>query len=143
MKTLNRETTMNKWILCLLALCLCGCITSYSTHGTQIEEYMVAKIEKGETTRSNVLKWFGVPYKIVDAGSRVGLDLDTNGDVDPDGRAVSSVEINEEIYIYESSVESIEARFLLLSFEHSRRTSTLMIWIDRDTGIVQEYRYRK
>lgn len=127
---------MKIWIILLFSLCLCGCISSRSTHGTQIDGLMVAKIEKGKTTKSDILRWFGIPLRILDAGS--------GKESEPYAAEGAGESANQEIYIYEYSVEHIRANFFFtIDFNHEKQNNSLMIWIDRETGTVQDYKYRQ
>ena len=129
-------------VLCLL---FAGCATSKSTQGTMIKERDVCGIEKGKTTRSEILKNFGAPDRIIDAGLTGESKTSVAGDVNLSSHQNISLGKNQEIYIYEYTEES--GRFFAISAFARTNTrklkNTLMIWIDKDTGIVQDYGYKK
>jgi len=135
------NTKRLSWALILVSF-LFGCATTY-VKGSRIDEVAVKKIEVGKTTRSDVLKMFGAPDKIIDAGGVVTLKSAVTGDVDIASKQEIAVGKNQEIYIYE-----YEEKVGLVHgggyFEvREVKKNTLMIWIDKGTGIVQDYGYKK
>lgn len=121
---------------------LLSCVTTH-VKGSRIDELAIKKIEVGKTNRSDVLKMFGAPDKIIDAGGVVTSKSAVTGDVDIAAKQEIAVGKNQEIYIYE-----YEEKVGLVHgggyFEvREEKKNTLMIWIDKDTGIVQDYGYKK
>lgn len=126
----------------LVMLCfmfLASCISS--TKGSLIDETAVNKIEIKKSTKSDILKLFGAPDRIVDTGLAGAAKSQTTGDVDLKTRQEVTVGKNEEIYIYEY-VENKLSIFYIIN-RTSQKKNTLMVWINKDTGIVQDYGYKK
>lgn len=132
----------------LIGILLSGCATVQSTQGSKLDEKMIAQIEKGKTTRSEILKLFGAPDRIIDAGISGTAENSIKGDVNLSTQQNISLGKNQEIYIYEYIEERTETPGLLLAYgmgdvKKTSKKNTLMIWLDKDTGIVQDYGYKK
>lgn len=131
------------WALILVSF-LFGCTTTY-VKGSRIDEVAVKKIEVGKTNRTDILKMFGAPERILDAGAVATSKSAVTGDVNVASKQEVAVGKNQEIYIYEYIKK--ERTDYSLGYGYSSKTQeckdTLMIWIDKDTGIVQDYGYKK
>jgi hypothetical protein len=53
--------------LLLAALCLSGCIVLDFTEGQTVDGDLVAQIVPGQTTKAQILDWFGAPQGLADA----------------------------------------------------------------------------
>jgi len=83
--------------------------------GSPIREENVSKIVIGKTTRTDVLQWFGSPYRIESAGDKEILT-----------------------YVYgEETIGSIG-----IYTERRQRADVLTIYIDR-AGVVSDYSFSK
>jgi hypothetical protein len=130
---------MRKIVLAILGLMLfANCATAISTKGTRIDENAVKQIQIGKTTRSDILKMFGAPGGIIDTGTGAALKSRTTGDINLATKQEVAVGKNQEIFTYEYS-----ERKAYTALHTTEKKNTLMIWIDKDTGIVQDYGYRK
>jgi len=134
----------------ITGLLLSGCAHTQSDEGTikQIEDKDARQqIEKGKTTRNEILKWFGAPDKTIDAGVSPQTKAVTADDVNTAQKHEVTIGKNQEVYVYEHSETRTEGGFPV-PFRGKRKISSirknaLMIWIDKDSGIVQDYSYRK
>lgn len=124
---------------------LLSCVTTY-VKGSRIDEVVVKKIEVGKTNRSDILKMFGAPDRIIDEGGVVASKSVVAGDIDIASKQEMTVGKNQEIYIYEYvEAKNIDYYFGTgaLGGKVEVKKNTLMIWIDKDTGKVQDYGYKK
>lgn len=138
------NTKRLSWALILVSF-LFGCATTY-VKGSRIDEVAVKKIEAGKITRSDVLKMFGAPDRIIDAGGVATSKSAVTGDIDIASKQEITVGKNQEIYIYEYvEAKNIDYYFGTgaLGGKVEVKKNTLMIWIDKGTGIVQDYGYKK
>lgn len=131
---------MRKIVLVMLGLTLLANCTT-NTKGSRIDENALTQIQIGKTTRSDILKMFGAPDKIIDAGGSAALKSQTVGDVNLATKQEVVVGKNQEIYIYQYAKEKNIHYYHGVST--SEKKNTLMIWMDKDTGIVQDYGYKK
>jgi len=136
------------FILFLSVLFLVGCATVQSTQGNKLDEQVIAQIEKGKTTQSEILKLFGAPDRIIEAGIAGKLQTDIAGDISLSSKQNISLGKNQEIYIYEYMEATTETSYFFEAYRMgdkkiTQRKNTLMIWIDKETGIVQDYGYKK
>jgi len=131
----------------IAGLLLSGCI-SLSTQGSRIEDSLIAKIEKGKTTKAEILKCFGAPDQIIQTGITAEAKTAIEGDKNLTSQQNVSIGKNQEVYIYEyvenrTTKNIYEVRFGTGPGATISKKNTLMIWIDKDTGIVQDYGYKK
>lgn len=141
---MKRNSFIIAWTL-ILVLFLFSCFTGTHIKGSRIDEVAVKKIEAGKTTRSDILKMFGAPERIIDAGGVVTSKSAVTGDVNIASKQEVVVGKNQEIYIYEYEEEAVTTYifYYVGSKRKEVKKNTLMIWIDKDTGIVQDYGYKK
>lgn len=139
----------NASVICgmiLLSVLFFGCATTQSTQGSQLKEESICNIAKGKTTRSEILKTFGAPDRIIEAGLTGESKTAIGGDVNLSAQQNISIGRNQEIYVYEYTEEITERNLVNLYYgggKTTKKKNTLMIWIDKDTGIVQDYGYKK
>jgi outer membrane protein assembly factor BamE (lipoprotein component of BamABCDE complex) len=109
---------MNRLTLCAVVLMvLCLMVVACSRHlvGSPIREENIPKIASGKTTRADVLRLFGSPYRIESAGDKEILT-----------------------YVYgEEMVGSIG-----IYTERRQRADVLTVYIDR-AGVVSDYSFSK
>lgn len=130
------------WALILVSF-LFGCASTY-VKGSRIDDAMVKRIEVGKTNRSDILKMFGAPDRIIDAGAVATSKSAVAGDVNVASKQEVVVGKNQEIYIYEYLIKKAGPPVLSdFGGKIQESKNTLMIWIDKDTGIVQDYGYKK
>jgi hypothetical protein len=128
----------------MLGLFLSGCVTTHHTKGSKVDESMLTRIEKGKTARSDILKWFGSPDRIIGAGITAETKTAMKGDIELAHKSQTSIGENQEIYIYEYfDTSGVGGLFLWYGTSSRERKNTLMIWIDKETGLVQDYGYKK
>jgi hypothetical protein len=126
-------------VVLITGLLLSGCLTMNVDKGGKIDESATQQIEKGKTTRNEILKWFGVPDRTI--GADVTEKSKITAPEDEDREPKITVGKNQEIYVYEYS--EVKGRLGLFTVGGSKKKNTLMIWIDKDSGIVQDYGYKK
>lgn len=141
-------------IFCLVtvsAQAIVGCyqyIPYTYTKGVKIDESLVAKIERGKTTRADVLKWFGTPSRILTYEPKVtsvGASKETVAGSTVRGEL--SVTANQEVYIWEyevkKSVETMMALRAYVGTEVHEAKDSLTVFINRETGIVEDFGFRR
>ena len=127
----------------ILASFLFSCAETY-IKGNRIDEAMVKKIEVGKANRSDVLKMFGAPDRIIDTGVVATSKGAVVGFVNVAPKQESAVGKNQEVYIYEYVIRKVGTLFGTgFGGEVRENKNSLMIWIDKNTGIVQDYGYKK
>ena len=131
---------MKRILLAMVGLMFLACCM-ISTKGSRINESDVKQIQIGKTTQSDILKMFGVPDRIIDAGTGAASKSQTVGDVNLAIKEEVIVDKNQEIFIYEYEEEKTVVFYFVMS--SSEKKNTLMIWMDKDTGIVQDYGYKR
>lgn len=62
----------------MLALACCGCLNIRFSEGSPLPRERVALIKPGETTKAEVLAWFGAPQGFSDASALERLVIDAN-----------------------------------------------------------------
>lgn len=130
---------------------LAGCYTyqpTISTKGSKIDESLVVKIERGKSTRSDVLKWFGSPTRIITYEPKVtGMAASKEGESGQLVKSEIAVTANQEVYIWEYEVRT-EVFFMVALNAYRSRTSkeakdTLIVFINRETGVVEDFGFRR
>ena len=122
----------------LSILLLSGCLTTNNISGTPINKETVQKIENGKTTRDEILQWFGAPDKILDSGTSV------QGNAGVGGQVNVSVGKNQEIYVYEYvKTKGSVGGYIIFQSNTQTKKDTLIIWIDKTTGIVSNHAFTK
>ena len=96
---------MKKVVLILLSLgFLSACMTTHYTQGSKVDESLVAKIEKNQTTRNQIREWFGFPDRVIGIGVR---DSEASADYSK-ARTVDGLGVglgqDQELYLYEFTV---------------------------------------
>lgn len=130
---------------------LAGCYTyqpTITTKGSRIDESLVAKIERGKATRSDVLKWFGSPTRIITYEPKVtGMAGSKESDRGRMVKGEITLTANQEVYIWEYEVTKKVFFMVALSAYESRTSQeakdTLIIFINRETGIVEDFGFRR
>ncbi len=128
----------------ILVSLLFSCTATY-VKGSRIDEMAVKKIEVGKTNRSDILKIFGAPDRIIDTGTVATSKSAVAGDINVASKQEVAVGKNQEIYIYEY-IKRKTTDYFFGSGDISKTQeykNSLMIWIDKNTGIVQDYGYKK
>ena len=138
-----RKIFLLTFLTAILASFLFSCAETY-IKGSRIDEATVKKIEVGKTNRSDVLKMFGAPDRIIDTGVVATSKGAVVGFVNVAPKQESAVGKNQEVYIYEYVIRKV-GTLVGTGFggEVREKKNSLMIWIDKDTGIVQDYGYKK
>jgi hypothetical protein len=131
---------MKRILLAMIGLMFLACCM-IATKGSRINESDVKQIQIGKTTQSDILKMFGVPDRIIDAGTAAASKSQTVGDVNVPNNEEVIVDKNQEIFIYEYEEENTVVFYFVMS--SSEKRNTLMVWMDKDTGIVQDYGYKR
>ena len=131
------------FLIAILTSFLFSCAETY-IKGSRIDDATVKGIEVGKTNRNDVLKMFGAPDRIIDTGVVATSKGAAIGFVNVIPKQESEVGKNHEVYIYEYVIRKIGTFVGLgLGGEVQEKKNTLMIWINKDTGIVQDYGYKK
>jgi len=142
-----RKIFLLTFLTAILASFLFSCAETY-IKGNRIDEATVKKIEVGKTNRSDVLKMFGAPDRIIDTGVVATSEGAEVGFVNVTPKQESATGKNQEVYIYEYVIRRV-GTFVGTGFgtgfggKVQEKKNSLMIWIDKDTGIVQDYGYKK
>lgn len=118
-----RSHSMASVFSCLVAVMLLGGGCHSSSHGTKMEQTKLDQIQKGKTTRTEMIAWFGTPH---------------NNGRDQDGQATST-------WIYSQHDTKVKGKsfipyagMFMGGAEGTTETQTLMAWFD-STGVVQRY----
>jgi hypothetical protein len=127
-------------LLAMISLMFLACCM-ISAKGSRIYESDVKQIQIGKTTQSDILKMFGVPDRIIDAGTGAASKSQTVGDVNVPNKEEVIVDKNQEIFICEYEEEKTVVFYFVMS--SSEKRNTLMILMDKDTGIVEDYGYKR
>jgi len=61
------------WAALLASLCLCGCLTVRFTEGRPLAQDRIDQIRIGETTKGEILEWFGAPEGFSDSSTLESL----------------------------------------------------------------------
>ncbi len=122
---------MRKFYIPLVCvLLLVGCATLKETTGTPIKSTSLEKIIKGKTTITDLLTWWGPPYRILSYSV-----LNKQG-----------VKKRYIVYIYEYIIKGTKAfakGYPIAQERASENKNVLIIWIDKNTGIVENYIYKQ
>ena len=117
-KQLKRGVIVNQrliWFLCCVLVA--GCYTAPIKHGNEFDTNYVKHIVKGETTRAQLITWFGQPY------------------------LKSTISENEEKWVY--TYTQGEAKSGVLSTKVNSQTNVLDIYIKEDVVINYTYNETK
>jgi hypothetical protein len=126
-------------ILATLILSLWGCLLGNLKDGPYISEEMVSRIKPGETTKKEIIDWFGPPQNYISPGvyNQILRDLD----------------ISKEPPIYYSFANILSYQFtqgkvrglFLILFNYTEadlRTDHLVVFLD-DNDRVEHYGFKK
>lgn len=133
-----------------LASCalLAGCLTATFSEGDPISRDRIADIRIGETTKSQILAWFGAPRAFTDTTviERLmdsTLDLDFSGGLAIDGNLTPEEVLAlplEDAMVFRAVRGKIDARFYLVVVTADVRvaSNTLIVFFDPE-GRVKYY----
>lgn len=122
---------MKKFLIPLVCvILLAGCSSISETSGTAIERTSLKKIIKGNTTTTDILTWFGPPDKIIYYS------------------VLNKQNIRQRymVYVYEYIIKggmTFAKGYPIANEKISENKNTLLIWINRNTGRVENYIYKK
>lgn len=122
---------MKKILIILFgAVLFTGCATIKETSGTSIQKTTLTKITKGKTTTTDILTWFGPPDKIIYYS------------------VLNKQNIKQRymVYVYEYILKggmTFAQGYPIAQEKLNENKNTLLIWINRNTGIVENYIYKK
>lgn len=129
-------------LLCVFLLS--GCMTINKSTGTPIEKTAVEQIQKGVTTRSDILRLFGAPSRILSNSGSFDMSITntaTGGEIK--SQNVSAPDA-QEIYIYEYVLTTgYKGGYIVYQDNSNTKKDTLMVWIDKKTGLVQNHAFTK
>jgi hypothetical protein len=130
--------------------------------GKPFDENLINKIQRGKTTKEEITRWFGVPKAVAKKGEKVRLPTVTAtpymgmGGVEMPGEEVSSdtyfalfskQQVKENhiiyLYVYTTSKGKIFSMPFFGSMGGKVLKNTLVILIDDDKDIVEDYVYDK
>ena len=122
-----------------LSLSLPACIKGYFMEGNKIYEDYISQIKRGQTTRDDVLKWFGPPVEFQDPKTLKML-LKT---LDLTAETPSMDHPFEDAFVYEFTYAKTSG-FSIILYTYSKTDSKkdiLMVFFDDDDK-VKYYAYR-
>ena len=145
-----------------LVCCLQGCVPNFPlVSGANLDEQKIAKIRPGKTTRSEVLESFGLPLSIAKKGETltvsaerawVGSRIRAPGfdPVDADAfyelfSANHKITDRHRVYYYYHAISTKWAAVVIFYVYKSAHTRKDRLWvlINEETGIAEDYAYRK
>jgi len=154
-----------KTFLCLvtsffiLSIMSCAIMPTKGEVGKPIDEKMVKKIQKGKTTREEIIQWFGIPMAVAKKGETIKLSgamATPMGGGEMQGAEVSSdtyfvlfanhnITENHRIYLYIFTKTKGMGFSMPFISTMSGKTlkNTLIILMDESKGIVVDYKYEK
>ena len=146
----------------LLVLSLQGCIPAPSFRfGVPLPQETVDRLQSGKTTRAEVLEWFGMPLAIAAKGEALtiphgpewvgsGARYASYENVDADSffelfSTKHAINDRDRIYYYFYTVSSKQAIVLAVYINETVNTRSDRLWvmIDEETGLVEDYAFRK
>ncbi len=116
-----------------------GCVTARLTEGNEVPEDRVARIRPGETTRQEVLEWFGAPEGFTDAGELRRLLEESE---------VLPEEVLElpfaDVLVFELTRATLRGLVLIVynRFDVRAASDRLVVFFDEEDR-VQHYGYRR
>ncbi|KPJ63568.1 hypothetical protein AMJ44_14270 [candidate division WOR-1 bacterium DG_54_3] len=131
------------------------------TTGRPLKDEKIIRIQPGKTTKGDIIEWFGAPMAIAVQGEILKIQTEASWakgnprggyyfEIDSDTffeLFSSKHELTEyhRIYYYYRAVSTKSAVILLLYFYESGRTVIDRLWIlvNEETGIVEDYVFRK
>lgn len=128
--------------------------------GKPFDENLISKIQRGKTTKEEITCWFGVPKAVARKGGKVKLPsaiaTPYTGGVEMPGEEVSSDtyfalfpknKVTEShliyLYVYTTSKGMSFSMPFFGSMSGKALKNTLVILIDDDKGVVDDYVYDK
>lgn len=137
-----------------------GCFVAPYTYtcGQPIKEDKLKKIEAGKTTKEEIIQWFGVPSVVVKKGEKANVtttQYGASGVIQSIGSSFdelfslfSSKHKQKDSYIiyYYDYTKTEGATFSIIFFSPSSSralTDKLLMLIDENTGIVEDYIFSK
>jgi hypothetical protein len=147
----NRSPATLLALLSATIFALAGCFQYLPTlieRGAPIDEKLVAKIERGKSTRADVLKLFGSPTRVLQYDPKVaGMGAVKQTEQGSMAKGEIVLTANQGIYMWEYEVEKREETMLALrAYVAERRQQakdSLIVFINRETGIVEDFGFRK
>ena len=128
----------------LAALSISGCVMGRTYRYRSLDEQKIAQIQRGVTTRADILREFGPPQEI-DAREITSVDLETVEDVEP----TSFTEKPQDRVVAPRWFRYTYARgngsaLILLLFnygEFDQKDQSLVVFFDND-DVVEDFAYR-
>jgi hypothetical protein len=124
-------------LIVIVLMLLANCVST-STKGVPLDETAIKQIQIGRTNKTEILKMFGAPNRIIDTVGSGTSKPQVSREVNRATKEEVSLGKKQEIYIY----EYLESKTNMVTLGESEKKNTLMIWIDKDTEIVQDYGYK-
>jgi len=167
---MRREFKIKGILFCVVVITattfLWGCaIMPYKhTSGEPIKEDKTKMIQPGKTTKEEIIQWFGIPSVIAKKGEKMSLPIEMAGGMYGIGAAgeVGKQEVSSDTFfnLFSSKHKLIEnhriyyftytknkgSTFNMPFFGYSggrALTDKLLVLINEDTGIVEDYIFRK
>jgi len=145
-----------------LLVSLQGCVPAFPfLSGVPLPQKTVDEVQPGKTTRSEVLEWFGMPLSIAKKGEVLRIPHGPEwaaGGVRPAGynqvdadaffelfSTKHKITDHQRIYYYFSSLSTKYGVVLAVYVHESANTRVDRLWllIDEETGLVDDYVFRK
>lgn len=140
----------------------CAIMPHKYTSGEPIKEDKTKMIQPGKTTKEEIIQWFGIPTVIAKKDEKMSLPIEMAGMMGVTGGEVGKQEVssdtffnlfsskhklmeNHRIYYYRYT-KSSGTNFSMPFFGYSggrALTDKLLVLINEDTGIVEDYIFRK
>jgi len=132
MKGLLRVCLRNLLIATLLLL-LHGCITARFSDGQPLPQDRIAQIRTGETTKIEILDWFGAPVGFSDSSAIENL----LGDYELQPEDVLELPFSDAL-VFRFSRGRLRARYLLVYVDAEVRVDdeTLVVFFDREDRVL-------
>ena len=166
MSAFRRQLTLARSPLAILAVffvvLLQGCPSLPIRSGVQLPQETVEQLQPGKTTKAEVLDWFGMPLSIAKKGETLtifresawvaggGIRPSSYYQVDADTffelfSAKRKITDRHRIYYYYHSVSTKFAIIAIVYNRESAHTRKDQLWLlmDEETGIVEDYVFRK
>ncbi len=147
-------------MLSIIFLSGCAIMPISGEVGKPFDENLISRIQRGKTTKAEINQWFGVPKAVARKGGKVKLPTAIAapyaGGMEMPGEEVSSDtyftlfsknEVTEHhiiyLYVYTTSKGMSFSMPFFGSMSGKALKNTLVILIDDDKGIVDDYVYDK
>ena len=130
--------------IALAAMFFCGCATPKLISGNPIRQERVDAIQRGNTTKEDIIQWFGAPNGIVRKGEKMNLPKGKLSS-DPFFDLFSSrgdVTKNCRIYYYAFGRRKVAGGSFVIPLDDlisKWDINMLLILINEETSIVEDY----